>query len=282
MSDQNAYDPVSTYLDQSMEPNLEGVGALFDSREFSSRFSPYGRSSSRADSDTSGRTYGSSTNHSSVGSVISTNSRLSRRGRRRYLSHQTTSHISQNKKGVTIWKDSNSKKYRYFCTFCSDPFPDRYSWNRHEESIHMPRTLWVCSFDTQIPTEKGPCDYCLEIIEHNDWTRHLSSHRYAECALRREIDRTFYRKDHFKQHLVGFHRMSHCVVQSWPDGSRQDAPPLLPGCLELRCGLCGQHCKDWKMRVDHVADHFEKGAIEAQWHFRRAYDAHLSGLKQAE
>lgn len=75
-------------------------------------------------------------------SAASFSSRASRRGRR---NHVKTADSSSKPARKPLFK--TKKSHQYFCTFCPKGFSGRYEWNRHEESVHLSRTMWICNFD---------------------------------------------------------------------------------------------------------------------------------------
>lgn len=99
---------------------------------------------SRSRSNSIHSAFGSAASDSSCASSASNksgasiSSRASRKGRRRYVTAP-----SFPKKAAP----GSKKPHRYFCTFCPKGFVGRYEWNRHEEAVHLSRTLWICRFD---------------------------------------------------------------------------------------------------------------------------------------
>ena len=88
----------------------------------------------------------------------------------------------------------------YHCTFCPSRFGSKFSWQRHESSKHVIRRVWICR----------PLAYLMFTSDAESplCSRHYLScpHEFDACWKKVEEDRTFYRKDAFKQHL----KLVHC------------------------------------------------------------------------
>ncbi len=142
------------------------------------------------------------------------------------------------------------------CTFCIDTFKTKYDWQRHEKSLHLSLEKWICTPHGGIRVVDGrsACVYC----NTPDPTReHLETHNHGQCQARPINERTFYRKDHLRQHL----RLMHAVeldigVEHWKSSIDE---------LKSRCGFCSAECETWQNRVDHLAGHFRAGAQMSSW-----------------
>jgi hypothetical protein len=88
------------------------------------------------------------------------------------------------------------------CTFCTDHFKTKYDWQRHEKSLHLSLDKWICAPLGEVivdkSTGKRKCVYCDELEPDEE---HLATHNHSGCQERGFESRTFYRKDHLRQHL---------------------------------------------------------------------------------
>lgn len=144
----------------------------------------------------------------------------------------------------------------YQCTFCCDYFRNRYDWVRHEKTLHISVDRWCCSPNGGIIQINGVnvCAFCHTRNADND---HLETHNYLQCRDRPPELRVFSRKDHLRQHLRLVHNVEyHASLDNW----RASTPAI-----RSRCGFCTSNFETWEERVDHVAEHFKKGADITQW-----------------
>jgi hypothetical protein len=153
----------------------------------------------------------------------------------------------------------------YSCTFCTDRFNSKYDWTRHEKSLHLSLEKWICT--PMVPTllddgfGRTKCFYC-ELP--NPSTQHLESHDYQQCASKSLDARTFYRKDHLRQHLRLIHGCEMIPsMERWK---------FLAVNINSRCGFCSQQFTVWQERVDHLAAHFKAGSRMSQWKGCRGLD----------
>ncbi|GAD98764.1 homeobox and C2H2 transcription factor, putative [Paecilomyces variotii No. 5] len=183
---------------------------------------------------------------SSIGSYNS-NSMDRKERRRRRKPSATSSALSQQKtRGARIFQ----------CTFCSDSFPAKYDWQRHEKSLHLALDKWTCAPEGGIVFRNGQalCAFCRVLDPNED---HLESHNYSSCQEKTLQERTFYRKDHLNQHLRLMHNVKFdSSMESWKSATTE---------LKSRCGFCSAQFTTWKDRVDHLAVHFKNGADMRQW-----------------
>ncbi|KAL0942870.1 C2H2 type zinc finger domain-containing protein [Colletotrichum truncatum] len=227
--------------------------------DFPRRSPVSGRSSENASSigstGTSRSSRGSGSNNSaySYGSRRSAGSRdsnkISNRRRRRGITK------SQKVQRIGLQQVRNM----YQCTFCTETFKTKYDWQRHEKSLHLSLEQWVCSPNgpTEIHPEKGKvCVYCEE---SDPATSHLDGHHQAACSERPLEERTFYRKDHMRQHLKLVHgssQITRLMTDKWKSATSK---------ILSRCGFCGARFETWASRVDHLAHHFKNGSTMAEW-----------------
>lgn len=87
---------------------------------------------------------------------------------------------------------------------------------------------------------------------------HIESHNYTSCQERSLDERTFYRKDHLRQHLKLVHgaKFTAWAMNSW----KVPAPDI-----RSRCGFCDVVLNSWPVRVDHLAEHFKTGSEMLNW-----------------
>ncbi|KAI8717166.1 hypothetical protein NCS52_00791500 [Fusarium sp. LHS14.1] len=146
----------------------------------------------------------------------------------------------------------------YQCTFCTETFKTKWSWKRHEKSLHLSLERWECApSGPTVLNEKSEtvCVYCGLVSPDMN---HLQSHNFGACHGRALEERTFYRKDHLQQHLKLVHNAQY---QKWPMDSWKEASEE----IKSRCGFCGMVMKFWSDRVDHLAEHFKAGQTMVNW-----------------
>lgn len=205
--------------------------------------------SSLGTSQSSGNSFASAFSHKSRGSFGSFGSfgRGTRRRRRR-----------QAPKEVKVPNTSGPTR-TYQCTFCTETFKTKHDWQRHEKSLHLSLERWVCCPD-------GPSQFCSD-YDHNRCvfcglpnppSDHAEIHNYSSCADRSLLERTFYRKDHLRQHLNLVHdvKFQAFSMETWKVATPE---------IRSRCGFCGIVMDSWTFRVDHVAEHFKGGKSMADW-----------------
>ncbi|KAL0778416.1 hypothetical protein CaCOL14_006069 [Colletotrichum acutatum] len=147
----------------------------------------------------------------------------------------------------------------YQCTFCAETFKTKYDWQRHEKSLHLSLEEWVCSphgSTTQHP-EKG--EICVFCDKANPTQQHLDDHHQAACSERPVKERTYYRKDHLRQHLKLVHKTSQMskTAETWKVTTDK---------IRSRCGFCGITFDSWATRGDHIADHYrDDGNTMSNW-----------------
>lgn len=118
---------------------------------------------------------------------------------------------------------------------------------------------WVCC-------PKGPrvphpntgqlcCSFC-GVLQPDD--AHTESHNFTACQERQLDERTFYRKDHLRQHLKLVHSTKYL---NWSMDTWKVATPD----IKSRCGFCGLALGSWGVRVDHLAEHFKTGSDMKDW-----------------
>ncbi|KAI1616116.1 hypothetical protein EDD36DRAFT_378312 [Exophiala viscosa] len=197
------------------------------------------------DSSNSDMTFASSRSNRSKASFASSQDR--RRRRRAPMTQRTTT------------QQTKSRSARIFqCTFCTDSFPAKYDWQRHEKSLHLALERWTCcpNGGTAIDALTGT-EMCVFCRESNPSTDHLESHNFTACQEKTMQERTFYRKDHLSQHLKLMHNakvQSH--MNTWKSTTNE---------LKSSCGFCPSKFTTWQQRADHLAAHFRNGADMSMW-----------------
>ncbi|UKZ93386.1 uncharacterized protein TrAFT101_008301 [Trichoderma asperellum] len=175
--------------------------------------------------------------------------RPERRPRRR----RSTLHRSR----LTSLKNDDGRIFQ--CTFCTDTFTSRYDWTRHEGSIHLVLEKWTCLPLGPRYSEPGEdairCSLCDEV---NPTDQHLVSHGAGQCYSKPSSKRSFYRRDHLRQHL----RTSHHVYDILPSMKQWKSKVTR---VKSRCGFCDSTFSLWSDRNDHIAEHFRAGAKMKDW-----------------
>ena len=204
--------------------------------------------SSLGTSHSSNNSFASAYSHGSLGSLesISSFNRGRRRRRRRQAPQPAKDDMSL-----------TAPQKTYQCTFCTLTFRTKHDWQRHEKSLHLSLERWVCAPDgpsaINPSTGQACCVFCGEPNPGDD---HM--HNYCSCQERSLDERTFYRKDHLRQHLKLVHNAK---FVAWSMEPWKVATPE----IRSRCGFCGIVMDSWTFRVDHLAEHFKTGYSMADW-----------------
>jgi len=157
---------------------------------------------------------------------------------------------------------------RFFCTVigCYESFKNTSDWKRHEAGVHGYRDQeWICMLTEAFKT-RSECIFCMEAMDSID---HLTKHVIAHCSDKCTTERTFFRKDLLKQHVMRVHLAGEPIpVQknfTVPlERSRQvDVSAYEPD--SCWCGFCGRAFESVTTRMDHVAQHFRDGRSIATW-----------------
>jgi len=206
--------------------------------------------SSVGSSFSSGGSFASAFSHASRGSMGSFGSMDRGRRRRR---RKAANRKSDGKPALMAPLKS------FQCTFCTETFRTKHDWQRHEKSLHLSLERWVC-------TPNGPRAFnpengqvsCVFCGVPNPDEAHVESHNHSACQERTLGERTFYRKDHLRQHLKLVHSVK---FVGWSMDQWRVATPE----IRSRCGFCGIVMDTWTIRVDHLAEHFKTGNTMADW-----------------
>ncbi|KAF1843047.1 uncharacterized protein K460DRAFT_138636 [Cucurbitaria berberidis CBS 394.84] len=227
-------------------------------------------------------------------SNISSFGRDRRRGRRR-MAWKESPYTRQKVNGVNNAGEPQ-QDLPFFCTFCPRAFKTKYEWIRHEDSVHALRTTWICCDTKGVPLQS--CPFCGQ--EHPD-DAHMATHKYQQCRHKPESERTFYRRDHFVQHLhhVHFANAKHpslragCQARLMAAGGqnfgckdlamkwRRFGAPMMLNDPMLHCGFCGKKSKDWSERCQHVAEHLIARELDRAVWWAERKENHLGNLYSA-
>lgn len=294
--------PLALYLAQSYQEEVAELGdiqAAMDSDAFSgSGYSDRGawsasRRGSAVDSIVSSEgTAPTMYTVSSNGSIsnVSSFGRERRRGRRRLAWKESPHTRSIN--GVNS-AGQPQQDLAFFCTFCPRAFKTKYEWIRHEDSVHALRTTWICCDTRSTPLQS--CPFCGHMYPDDS---HMSTHKYQQCRSKPEAQRTFYRRDHFIQHLhhVHFANAKHPSVRVGCQARLLATEGHNFGCKELsmkwrkfgapmkkddpmlHCGFCGRKSKDWSERCEHVAEHLVAREVDRSVWWPERRENHLENL----
>ncbi|KIX99933.1 uncharacterized protein Z520_04571 [Fonsecaea multimorphosa CBS 102226] len=216
-----------------------------DDSSFSMFRAPSVSSFGTKESSNSDLTFASSRSNRSKGSFASSQDR--RRRRRAPVAQRTAT------------QQAKSRAARIFqCTFCTDSFPAKYDWQRHEKSLHLALERWTCCPNGGTMTDAlTGMELCVFCREPNPSTDHLESHNFTACQEKTLQERTFYRKDHLSQHLKLMHNAK---VQSHMDTWKSTTNEI-----KSSCGFCPSKFTTWQQRADHLAAHFRNGADMSNW-----------------
>lgn len=224
-------------------------------------------------------------------SDLSSFNRDRRRGRRR-MEWKTSPYTRTKLKGLNS-AGVLQEDLPFGCTFCLRAFKTKYEWLRHEDSVHALRTTWICC-DNKNNAPLASCPFCGQ-IRPDDY--HMASHKYQQCHNKPESQRTFYRRDHFIQHLhhVHFANVKHPSARLGCQARIMDSEGNNFGCKDLavkwrrfgapikaddpmlHCGFCGKRSKTWSERCEHVAEHMYAGLDRSAW-WQERKENHLENL----
>ncbi|KAM5343656.1 hypothetical protein ACJ41O_012193 [Fusarium nematophilum] len=152
------------------------------------------------------------------------------------------------------------------CTFCTETFGRKYDWQRHEKSLHLSLERWICAPDgCRVQKNNQTCCVFCGIADPDEM--HLKNHNYSMCHEKPPEERTFFRKDHLRQHLRLVHSadfLDWCTT--WQAANIE---------IRSRCGFCDTHLESWEVRVEHLAEHFRTGCTMADWKGGWGFEAHV-------
>lgn len=103
------------------------------------------------------------------------------------------------------------------CPLCSGTFRDANEARRHFKAIHLRQMSWSCgtiaSYHAYFTSNdwasknQNVCSMCgMEFFEPADWKKRLAHLLHAHNLGQCDLNKKFYRADHFRQHLKHTHR----------------------------------------------------------------------------
>jgi hypothetical protein len=143
----------------------------------------------------------------------------------------------------------------FSCTVveCTRSFKSAFDWKRHEAGVHGHSDReWICMLTDGFKS-RSECVFCS----------------IAPCSDKCIVERTFFRKDLLKQHVLHAHlagehtlvRKNFQVPQDWSRVVESSA--VRPD--SCWCGFCGLSFESVTTRMDHVAQHFREGLDMRAW-----------------
>lgn len=265
----SAADPMQRWRESPPEAEAASLSAIADAlkktplRTRSSAGSLNNQRDSRA---TSVHSFGSGTSCSSASAASSVGSMRIQSASRGRVTKRVRAPAAPRKGN----KDNGKEKRRFPCTFCCDSFKSRYDWARHEASLHLNLQGWQCApfggYFASPKTGRNHCAYCGELDPTPD---HLESHQHGICREDNEAP-VFRRKDHLIQHLRHVHHVQtppSTIINTW----KIEGPPV-----KSRCGICGTRLVTWEDRVEHLAQHFRKGATMDDWKGEHEFEPEIA------
>lgn len=155
--------------------------------------------------------------------------------------------------------DQKTQRRPYQCTFCTDTFKSKYDWTRHEKTLHLSLESWACApFGSKYEDESTGTLRCAFCNVDNPSESHIQEHNYQGCQEKPSVLRTFYRKDHLRQHLRLVHGIDKANpnIASWKSEVKD---------INSRCGFCATTFTRWSDRNDHIAGHYKEGTTMKDW-----------------
>lgn len=191
----------------------------------------------------------------------------------------------------------HGKKRNFQCTFCTDTFKSKYDWTRHEKSLHLSLEKWICSpigpvtsdpktgekicvycnernpgkahcdihgHSTRSVDRKGTYRICAYCNERDPDKSNCDAHNHSQCEDKGREAKTFYRKDHLRQHLRLVHTCELVPeMEAWKSTVKY---------INSKCGFCQARFTVWQERNDHLAAHFKEGVQMKDWKGCRGLD----------
>jgi hypothetical protein len=240
----------------SMEAIARALSGALDDAPSSSRPRPRPSSTvaSAETSDSSRSSRASAYSHGSDGSLESLRKMTKKRRR-----------VGLRRRNITS-RELSQACHQFQCTFCTETFKLKHTWLRHERTQHLSLEQWECSPSgpTMLNQHSEPvCVYCGLANPEN---LHFETHNHDLCHNRERGERTFYRKDHLRQHLRLVHGSE---FMKWP----MEEWKVKHEDVLSRCGFCDIDMTTWSERVNHLAEHFKEGRTMADWKGNWGFDA---------
>lgn len=190
-------------------------------------------------------------------------SRISKRkGKRQQVSRYQLD-LSNTKR---LEQHASGADHFFHCTVCTKFFKDMYGWRRHEAGVHTFHTVGrICMLNGH-SADGNSCAFCSELDPDPS---HMDQHSISTCLHKPLDERTFYREDHLKQHIVQVHltdmessaKRAFKVPRSWARDVDADGSDT----RSLWCGFCRETFASTAKRMDHVAEHFRSGMSMNHW-----------------
>ncbi|KAI8675700.1 Homeobox and c2h2 transcription [Fusarium keratoplasticum] len=245
-----------SWLSDDFGPGPRGLSGWSEGSNSLDFTSSHNQSASSSASSSFSHSAGSIASSESRGSVQGPRHRPPRRRQKRQV-----------RQGTKTCQQTQDVDRIYQCTFCTDTFKSRYDWTRHEGTLHLVLERWTClPFGPRLSDESNGVIQCALCGQTDPSESHLESHHIQQCVSKPLRARTFYRKDHLRQHLRGAHRGDKVPT------STMDAWKTKITKVNARCGFCGDTFQLWADRNDHLADHFRSGALMKDWNGCRGLD----------
>ncbi|KAF2687462.1 hypothetical protein K458DRAFT_429374 [Lentithecium fluviatile CBS 122367] len=201
-----------------------------------------------------------------------------RKGKRSYASRYNASagQTSSPSASEELSAPTQESKKPYQCTSCLQSFKDAYGWKRHEIGVHGFHVQeWICMNEVVlidgillhgILLDGNLCVLCGQEVLSFD---HFQQHNVNSCLNKEQAERTFARKDLFRQHVRQVHlttadedtKKRFVVPESWV----QDVDATRSSPASLWCGFCQLFLDSTAIRMDHIADHFRDGLDMNTW-----------------
>ncbi|WZH45410.1 major facilitator superfamily domain-containing protein [Fusarium acuminatum] len=163
-------------------------------------------------------------------------------------------------------RDLSQACHRFQCTFCTETFKLKHTWLRHERTQHLSLEQWECSPSGPTVLNQHCEPVCVYCGMAKPGELHFETHNHDLCHNRERGERTFFRKDHLRQHLRLVHRSE---FMKWP----MEEWKLKHEDVLSRCGFCDVDMTTWSERGNHLAWHFKEGSTMADWKGNWGFDA---------
>ncbi|KAI9653640.1 MAG: hypothetical protein M1821_006987 [Bathelium mastoideum] len=143
--------PVSLEAIERAAPTYKTFLALNNPEELAQSYiqrtsAPRSVASSAGDSTGASSTSGASGLSSGSAKSATSLGRAPRRGRRRYRHNPYGTRPGKDDgKTDPLQEPQGGKTTKYHCTWCFARFARPYEWKRHQETLHVPRQVWVCT-----------------------------------------------------------------------------------------------------------------------------------------
>lgn len=249
-----SYNPEESSRSESRAPSRQKSS---DQSSFSIFQAPSTSSLNTCRSSNSDMSFASAFSHRSQGSFGS----MEKRGRRRRTKRQVNNNRKTN--------EARSARI-YQCTFCTDTFPVKYDWQRHEKSLHLALEKWICAPFGGVATTPQGGTVCVFCNAASPKPSHFEMHNYSACQEKTFPERTFYRKDHLRQHLRLVHECKFDdTMENWKSAIID---------VKSSCGFCPKMFTTWQCRIDHLAAHFKAGADMSHWTGDWGFQPHVDRL----